>query len=74
MLTEIQRVALIPAYEPEDGLVNLVVQLSDAHFKIVLVDDGSGEQYRRFFRRPNASPSCSHTRKTAARAARSAPV
>lgn len=49
MLTEIQRVALIPAYEPEDGLVNLVVQLSDAHFKIVLVDDGSGEQYRRFF-------------------------
>ena len=53
MLTEIQRVALIPAYEPEDGLVNLVVQLSDAHFKIVLVDDGSGEQYRRL---PTTSP------------------
>ena len=49
MKTEIQRIALIPAYEPEDKLVNLVVQLSDAHFKIVIVDDGSGEQYRRIF-------------------------
>ena len=49
MLTEIQRTALIPAYEPDDRLVNLVVQLSDAHFRVILVDDGSGEQYRRIF-------------------------
>lgn len=43
------KIALIPAYEPADELLNLVVQLSDAHFKIVLVDDGSGENYRRIF-------------------------
>lgn len=43
------RIALIPAYEPADDLLNLVIQLSDAHFKIVLVDDGSGENYRRIF-------------------------
>ena len=49
MKTEIQRIALIPAYEPEDGLVNLSVQLSAAHFRIIIVDDGSGEQYSRIF-------------------------
>lgn len=43
------KIALIPAYEPADELLNLVIQLSDAHFKIVLVDDGSGENYRRIF-------------------------
>ena len=43
------RIALIPAYEPADELLNLVVQLNDAHFRIVLVDDGSGENYRRIF-------------------------
>ncbi len=43
------RIALIPAYEPADELLNLVVQLSDAHFRIVLIDDGSGENYRRIF-------------------------
>ncbi|MFB0919277.1 MAG: bifunctional glycosyltransferase family 2/GtrA family protein [Oscillospiraceae bacterium] len=43
------RIALIPAYEPADELLNLVVQLSDAHFRIVIVDDGSGENYRRIF-------------------------
>ena len=43
------RIALIPAYEPADELLNLVIQLSDAHFKIVLVDDGSGDNYRRIF-------------------------
>ena len=43
------RVALIPAYKPTDELLNLVVQLSNAHFKIVIVDDGSGEEYRRIF-------------------------
>lgn len=43
------KIALIPAYKPTDELLNLVVMLSDAHFKIVLVDDGSGEDYRRIF-------------------------
>lgn len=43
------RIALIPAYEPADELLNLVVQLSDANFRIILVDDGSGEGYRQIF-------------------------
>lgn len=49
MLKGQTRIALIPAYEPADELLNLVVQLNDAHFRIILVDDGSGENYRRIF-------------------------
>ena len=49
MIYGITRVALILAYKPADELLNLVIQLSDAHFKIVIVDDGSGEEYRRIF-------------------------
>jgi len=44
-----KKIALIPAYEPADELLNLVIKLSDAHFKVVVVDDGSGENYRRIF-------------------------
>jgi len=44
-----KKIALIPAYEPADELLNLVIQLSDAHFKVILVDDGSGDNYRRIF-------------------------
>ena len=43
------KIALIPSFEPADNLLNLVVLLSDAHFQVVLVDDGSGENYRRIF-------------------------
>lgn len=49
MLQGRTRIALIPAFEPADDLLNLVVLLSDAHFQVVLVDDGSGENYRRIF-------------------------
>ena len=49
MSNELTKIALIPAYEPADELLNLVVQLRDAHFDIVLVDDGSGDNYRRIF-------------------------
>ncbi|MEA4893938.1 MAG: bifunctional glycosyltransferase family 2/GtrA family protein [Oscillospiraceae bacterium] len=49
MLEGQTRIALIPAYEPEDRLLNLVVQLTDAHFRVIVVDDGSGESYRHIF-------------------------
>jgi len=43
------QIALIPAYQPADTLINLVIRLNDAHFQVILVDDGSGENYRRIF-------------------------
>ena len=42
-------VILIPAYKPDEKLVNLVDQLQNAGLKILVVDDGSGKDYRRTF-------------------------
>lgn len=42
-------IALIPAYEPVPTLTDLIIRLCSAHFRVVVVDDGSGEDYRRLF-------------------------
>lgn len=42
-------VALIPAYKPSAFLPELLKQLKDLDFEIVLVDDGSGPEYERLF-------------------------
>jgi glycosyltransferase involved in cell wall biosynthesis len=42
---------LIPSYEPDQRLVNLILQLKDlSDEEIIVVDDGSGEQYREIFK------------------------
>jgi glycosyltransferase involved in cell wall biosynthesis len=45
----LQRIALIPAYEPESVLIPLLERLADAGFQIVVVDDGSGPDYAPLF-------------------------
>lgn len=41
---------LIPSYEPDQRLMNLITQLKDISLEdIIVVDDGSGEQYREIF-------------------------
>ncbi len=40
---------LIPAYEPDAQLVELVRRLTDSGFSVLTVDDGSGECYRDIF-------------------------
>ncbi len=42
-------VIIIPAYEPDGELVRLVNELGNHSFKIVVVDDGSGEKYKQIF-------------------------
>lgn len=42
-------VILIPSYEPEETLVNLTRGLSDLGFKVLVVNDGSGEKYNPIF-------------------------
>lgn len=42
-------IALIPAYMPEEPLLQLVCQLNSAEFSVVLVNDGSGETCARLF-------------------------
>ena len=42
-------IALIPAYEPEQKLIGLTADLREKGFDIVVVDDGSGPEYRDIF-------------------------
>ena len=42
-------VVIIPAYKPDERLVGIVDQLWTYGFRIVVVDDGSGEDYLDIF-------------------------
>ena len=42
-------IALIPAYEPDENIKNIVKELSDRGFSLVIVDDGSGPEYKDLF-------------------------
>ena len=42
-------IALIPAYEPEPILIDLLRKLCEAEFKIVVVNDGSREVFSEIF-------------------------
>lgn len=43
-------IALIPAYEPEELMIALLRDLQSAEFHIVVVDDGSGDEYAELFK------------------------
>ncbi len=47
-------IALIPAYEPGDKLTQIVAELGDRGFEIVVVDDGSGRDYEQIFEEVSA--------------------
>ena len=52
-------VVLIPAYEPDSRLVGTVSQLAQQGFeRVVIVDDGSGNDYRNVFDELTAKPFC----------------
>ena len=42
-------IILIPAYEPDNKLIQLVKELSKEKYNIVIVDDGSGTKYQNIF-------------------------
>lgn len=45
------KIAVIPAYEPEMILSDLALKLSEAGFNIIIVDDGSGEKFADIFKK-----------------------
>ena len=49
MQTDQNRIALIPAYQPERTLAELAEALHQAGLQVWIVDDGSGEEYRPVF-------------------------
>ncbi|AEE95334.1 hypothetical protein [Mahella australiensis] len=48
-MSDTLRIALIPAYKPEPILVDLAGQLKAQGMQVVVVDDGSGKEYKRTF-------------------------
>ena len=42
-------IILIPSYEPDIKLINLVNKLSNENMDIILIDDGSGSSYKEIF-------------------------
>ena len=42
-------VILIPSYEPDDLLVNVVNELVENDFPVLVVNDGSGKEFDRVF-------------------------
>lgn len=48
-------VVIIPAYKPDERLIGIVDQLWTYGFRIVVVDDGSGEDYLDIFNRDIAA-------------------
>ena len=42
-------IALVPAYEPEELMTDLLVRLSENGFETVVIDDGSGESFSSLF-------------------------
>lgn len=50
---------IIPSYEPDERLLQLLADLKEKSFsKIVIVDDGSGEEYQRFFEQAEEKYGC----------------
>jgi len=44
-----EKIALIPSYEPDDKLIKLVDELVNNNFEIVVVNDGSNDSYDKIF-------------------------
>lgn len=42
---------VIPAYKPDKKLIQIVDEISQKDFKVILVDDGSGREYEHVFKR-----------------------
>lgn len=45
-----KKIILIPAYEPDDKLIELLKKIDTQEFDVVVVDDGSGDGYENIFK------------------------
>lgn len=48
------RIALIPAYEPDEGLISFLEEVKENGFDIVVVNDGSSEETKKIFEEADA--------------------
>ena len=49
MVKDLVKVALIPSLEPDENLIKIVNELLKSNYKVVVVDDGSGPNYKEIF-------------------------
>lgn len=49
-----KRIAVIPAYEPEEQLLDLLAEVTAQNFVCIVVDDGSGEAFTGLFEKAGA--------------------
>ena len=45
-----QKIALIPAFMPDEALINIADELSSREFSVVVIDDGSGPKFDDIFK------------------------
>ena len=45
-----KKIILIPAYEPDEKLIELLKTINEKKYDIIIVDDGSGEKYQKIFK------------------------
>ena len=43
------KIALIPSFEPDERLIKLVIELYNNEYKIIIVNDGSNSKYNKIF-------------------------
>ena len=49
MKKDLVKVALIPSLEPDENLIEIVNKLLKSDYEVVVVDDGSGSDYKKIF-------------------------
>ena len=42
-------IIIVPAYEPDDKLIKLLEELSKEKYEVIIIDDGSGPNYKNIF-------------------------
>ena len=67
-----KHIALIPAYQPDKELIQVISGLAERNFTVITVDDGSGQEYESIFRLAS-NRLCSRMKSIRARAKPSKP-
>ena len=50
-MQQAKNIVIIPAYKPKETLIELVEKIEEKDMLVIVVDDGSGQEYERIFKR-----------------------
>ena len=49
-----QKIAMVPSYEPNGTLIEVVKELNENKYIVIVIDDGSGKKYESIFEKCKA--------------------